>query len=408
MTEVAVFLGPSLPRDEAAVLLPGATLLPPVRLGDVCAAVLDGFDVIVIVDGFFEQVPTVWHKEILWALSRGRAVYGASSMGALRAAELAPFGMCGVGRIFERFADGTYTDDDEVTIIHADDDVLGYRALSVAMASIREAVEEAVATGILAAAQAVELIARSKARHYSERCWPLVLRDARDIGVDAERTARLKAHVEAPGSDAKARDAAAVLRRVRDDLAAGTRPAPVAFEFEPTYNFEKLLTIVRAERAERGVARRLGAQAAEVRDRTTPAHLPLFQFLVDREARRLGLRPTVPAENDAPGENQTPAGVAARVSHLESFAAQLAERHRLELALFTETAAYAAGTPAAGIPAVGTPAAGIAAGVAEREDTGHGAARSGAGAAGRPGVAGASSRLRSEEGNRLDDGRVVR
>jgi hypothetical protein len=374
VAEIAVFVGPSLEPDRAAELLPSAKLLPPVRLGDVCAAVLDGFDVIVIIDGFFEQVPTVWHKEILWALSKGCAVYGASSMGALRAAELAPFGMCGVGTIFERFLDGTYNDDDEVTIVHAADDDLGYRPLSVAMATIREAIEQATLDGICGFEEAEALVARSKARHYSERSWPLVLRDAEELGLDQERLGRLRALVRAPESDAKARDAAAVLRRVRDDLAAGTRPAAVPFDFESTYNFEKLLAIVRSERAEQSVVRRFGAPSAEVRTRLGNAHLPLLQFLVQREAQRLGLRPTrTPAQAEATARAEqagTDPHVVEEVLRLESFRAQLEHRHQKELAMFTESAHAAAGLAAGGQP------------VAER--------------------------MRSQESNRLDDGRVVR
>jgi len=56
-----------------------------------------------IVDGNFETVATVWHKEILWAMAQGIHVYGAASIGALRAAELAEFGMKGVGAIFRHF-----------------------------------------------------------------------------------------------------------------------------------------------------------------------------------------------------------------------------------------------------------------------------------------------------------------
>jgi len=52
--------------------------------------------------GYFEIVPTVWHKEILWAMDRGIHVYGGASIGALRAAELADFGMTGIGQIYEQ------------------------------------------------------------------------------------------------------------------------------------------------------------------------------------------------------------------------------------------------------------------------------------------------------------------
>lgn len=373
MTEVAVFVGPSLAGEEALSLLPQATLLPPVRLGDVCAAVINGFEVIVIIDGFFEQVPTVWHKEILWALSRGCSVYGASSMGALRAAELKPYGMCGVGRIFERFYDGTYTDDDEVTIIHTDDDDLGYRALSVAMASIREALEEAAETGLCSREESEALIAASKAHHYSERSWPLVLRDAKEMGMDDERVARLRAHVKE--SDAKARDARAVLGRVRDDLVAGTLPPSVPFEFEPTYNFEKLLTIIRAELAEKSVVERFGEESAKVRARSEAAHLPLLHYLVEREGRRLGLQPPEDASGSEAAarvaeETGTSPRVVAEIMRLDSFRARLEQRHHSELAMFTETAHLAAD--------IGTNGQTMA------------------------------ERMRSKEGNRLDDGRVVR
>ena len=46
--------------------------------------------IIGMVDGYFEVTPTVWHKEILWAMAQGIHVYGSASIGALRAAELVP------------------------------------------------------------------------------------------------------------------------------------------------------------------------------------------------------------------------------------------------------------------------------------------------------------------------------
>ena len=37
--------------------------------------------VVGIVDGVFDACPAVWHKEILYAVSRGVAVYGDKSVG---------------------------------------------------------------------------------------------------------------------------------------------------------------------------------------------------------------------------------------------------------------------------------------------------------------------------------------
>src|SRR6185369_3188776 len=100
---IAVFLGPSLPVAEAAGILPAATFLAPARMGSVYRAVHDGARTVGIVDGFYERVPAVWHKEILWALAEGVRVYGAASMGALRAAELDTYGMIGVGEIYRQY-----------------------------------------------------------------------------------------------------------------------------------------------------------------------------------------------------------------------------------------------------------------------------------------------------------------
>ncbi len=61
-----------------------------------------GYRTLLLIDGYFHQVPSVQHKEILYALHQGLAVFGCSSMGALRAAELADFGMVGIGRVFRR------------------------------------------------------------------------------------------------------------------------------------------------------------------------------------------------------------------------------------------------------------------------------------------------------------------
>ena len=92
----------------------------PVAQGDVYRAVtaVEPLESIGIIDGQFDHVPAVWHKEILWAMDRGVHVYGSASMGALRAAELHAFGMEGVGEIFECYRDGTLEDDDEVAVVH--------------------------------------------------------------------------------------------------------------------------------------------------------------------------------------------------------------------------------------------------------------------------------------------------
>ena len=105
--EIVVFLGPTLGHDDARALLPNARFLPPARQGDVYRAVrAHDPKKIGLVDGVFLNVPAVWHREILWALEQGVEVFGAASMGALRAAELDDFGMMASARSTKPFVLG--------------------------------------------------------------------------------------------------------------------------------------------------------------------------------------------------------------------------------------------------------------------------------------------------------------
>ena len=88
-SDTLVYIGPTLPADEVRARLPSATVLGPAAVGDILRATRKrGVKRIALVDGYFERMAAVWHKEILVALERGIAVYGAASMGALRAAAL--------------------------------------------------------------------------------------------------------------------------------------------------------------------------------------------------------------------------------------------------------------------------------------------------------------------------------
>ena len=143
-----VFLGPSLPRPEAKLIYPEAIYRAPVACGDILKCLEESPDRIVIVDGFFYCVAAVWHKEILYALSMGVEVFGASSMGALRAAELYHFGMIGSGKIFEQYKNNELNDDDEVAVMHASSES-GYVAITDAMVNIRATLKLAFKEGVV-------------------------------------------------------------------------------------------------------------------------------------------------------------------------------------------------------------------------------------------------------------------
>ena len=132
---VFVFVGPTLSSAEVGAA-GNFVCLPPAAQGDLYRAAQQRPQAIGLIDGYFEGVPSVWHKEILWAMTHGVHVFGSASMGALRAAELAAFGMQGVGVVFEAFHSGELADDDEVAVVHGPAEV-GYVRLSEAMVDIR-------------------------------------------------------------------------------------------------------------------------------------------------------------------------------------------------------------------------------------------------------------------------------
>src|SRR5271170_4192722 len=175
-----VFVGPTLPAGEIA-RTGDFVCLPPVAQGDLYRAARRRPRAIGIIDGYFSGAPSVWHKEILWAISQGIPVFGSASMGALRAAELHRFGMRGVGRIFEAFRDGALEDDDEVAIVHGPAE-LGYLQASEAMVNIRETLARAEVEGVLAAPSRRALEAFGKSLFFTQRNWEALLLGAAKLG----------------------------------------------------------------------------------------------------------------------------------------------------------------------------------------------------------------------------------
>jgi hypothetical protein len=222
---VIVWLGPSCPLRAARAVLE-ADYRPPVRHGDVWRALAERPRAMVVIDGVFEQIPAVWHKELLEALAEGVHVFGAASMGALRAAELHPFGMRGVGRIFEAFRDGVWLDDDEVALTHGPREA-GYPNLSVPMANVRATLAAAEAQGIIGGGDHAALVAAAKRIFHADRTWARIEREAAVV-TPATRAA-FSAWLPEGMVDQKRADALEALAVVRNFLESD--PAPFAPEF---------------------------------------------------------------------------------------------------------------------------------------------------------------------------------
>jgi hypothetical protein len=227
-----IFAGPSLP-PAARPTDPALEWCPPVKQGEVYESALTRPAIIGIIDGYFEVTPTVWHKEILWAMAQGIHVYGSASIGALRAAELHQFGMKGVGRIFAAYRDGILIDDDEVAVLHGPQE-LGYPAVTEAMVNIRATLDEAVAKGMLNPWLVAELTDIGKALSYKERSWDAILRVASGCRLPSTPVNDLRAWLPTRQIDQKRVDALEMIAAIRAHLAAVVAPLTVSYRFQDT------------------------------------------------------------------------------------------------------------------------------------------------------------------------------
>ncbi len=255
MTAV-VFLGPSLPQSIARKHL-DAVYLPPARRGDVYRAARDlSPTAILIIDGRFHDTAAIWHREILWALTQGVHVFGAASMGALRAVELEPFGMRGVGRVYEAYRLGRYApfddpfdDDGEVAVMHAPAE-LGSTALSVALVDLRDGLATSWRDGVISATERDALLQDARSLFHAERTPE---RLAMLLGArisDPKARAHVAARVVSAERGIKASDARAALDALAAFLTTAPRSFVPDFAFEPALVWERFRRAMDAPAAE--------------------------------------------------------------------------------------------------------------------------------------------------------------
>jgi hypothetical protein len=210
MRRIIVFLGPSLEREAAAAILP-AEYRPPAKRGDLLRAVEDGATVIGLIDGVFHQESAVAHREILAAVKKGVRVVGASSMGALRAAEMDTLGMTGIGEVYRMYKSGELVSDDEVALVFDPETGL---SLSEPLINIRFTLKEAERQGFIVARDHAVLLAAAQSIFYPQRTYGRIM-SAAGAAIDQETQERFLAWVNHHACDQKREDAIAALRYIR-------------------------------------------------------------------------------------------------------------------------------------------------------------------------------------------------
>jgi hypothetical protein len=236
-----LFAGPSL-HGTGWAANPASDLdcRAPAGQGDIARAVLEGATAIGLIDGRYEDVAAVWHKEILFAIEQGVQIFGAASMGALRASECADFGMIGIGHVFERYRSGELTDDAAVAQLHAPEE-LDHAPLTEALVNVEATIRHFRELGAISEEEAERLDSSARALFFKERTYRSVLAHAElDTG---ERGEQLKELIKTSRVDIKKQDALTLLAHMQ--ALEPQRQAPPDWRVEPTATW--LLTLQRAE-----------------------------------------------------------------------------------------------------------------------------------------------------------------
>ncbi len=205
---LCVFCGPSLPPEDR-VVSPSVVYVPPASRGDVARAA-ERFDALLIIDGVFHHDLAPTPREVYDALVRAR-VFGASSMGALRAAECAAYGAVPLGIIARWYLRETIDGDDEVAVLV---DPQTQRTLTVPSVNVRYVAALAVRRGLMDRTSASEWVSSARDIFYMDRTWESAIERA---PLKVRKALGLIACKE---GDLKRWDARFALRSVRRRLAA--------------------------------------------------------------------------------------------------------------------------------------------------------------------------------------------
>lgn len=175
--KIIIYTGLSISFNEAKKILNSKEDVEviykrPIKRGDILDAIKENPNIIGIIDGVFHQAPSVAHKEILKAIEKGITVVGSSSMGALRAFELDSLGMKGIGYVYNQYATGKITSDDDVAVV-LDNETL--EALSEPLVNMDYVFKFAAKEDIITENDRLDLLKIAKSIYYPNRTYLKIL-----------------------------------------------------------------------------------------------------------------------------------------------------------------------------------------------------------------------------------------
>lgn len=201
-----VFAGITLSHAEIRATLGTAEVRPPVRWGDL-DQLADG-SIVAIIDGELNGSALLPADEIRRAIARGFDVRGASSVGALRAAELRDEGMAGIGWVYQAFCAGRIRGTNEIAVVY---EPCSYRPLTIPLVSVRFCLDGLVGCGGITADEAEDAMMALRNITIEERDRRTVLLQLAEI-VGRRRMSALLARIRGQLVDIKAADARLLLR----------------------------------------------------------------------------------------------------------------------------------------------------------------------------------------------------
>lgn len=213
--KIIVFSGPSL-GEIPNINNDDIIWLPPAGQGDFLSAVHRlKPDVAVIIDTLIWPHTTVWHKEIIWALSKGVRVIGTAAVGALRAAELSFCGMKGWGQVYDQAAAGNLEDDAEVFCIWEKNDS-GYKRLTEPLVNIRATLDTSKVKTILTMEERTVFFKTAQQIYYKNRTFNTIKEAMAADGMSVKSAESILSCVQEYYVDVQLNDAIETLKQISD------------------------------------------------------------------------------------------------------------------------------------------------------------------------------------------------
>jgi hypothetical protein len=201
--------------DEAIKkILPDAEVCGPIKRSDLLADIAERVNIVGIIDGEFQQSFAVSPTNIRDALRHGLKIYGSSSMGAMRAAELDCCGMIGCGKIYETIKATPYFKDDHLGQVFNP----GTYASHVAFVDLALGLEQLYRDGSVTSKDMRTLRRHYEALHFSERSMAELKARLRKPGPQQARLLRVLDTVSRRIRSTKTLDGITLLKRIKSDV----------------------------------------------------------------------------------------------------------------------------------------------------------------------------------------------